>query len=109
LFSSFLCRVEKSPSKSLTIKTKDVKGSHSTKVEAIVETLIELQESHPGGKCIIFSSWVDVLEIIAKALIQNDISHCLLNQSGKKFQKELDRFKVKSICICLFSCIDLQK
>lgn len=38
------------------LKKVSVKGSHSTKVEALVETLLKLQESHPGEKCIIFSS-----------------------------------------------------
>lgn len=39
-----------------TKKVREIRGSHSTKVGAIVETLLQLQETHPGEKCIIFST-----------------------------------------------------
>ncbi|ODN03793.1 E3 ubiquitin-protein ligase SHPRH [Orchesella cincta] len=74
-------------------KAREVKGSHSTKVEAIVETLLQLQESHPGEKCIIFSTWNDVLEIVAAALNQNDIKYSYVNQSGRPFHANLEKFK----------------
>ncbi|CAL8087779.1 unnamed protein product [Orchesella dallaii] len=74
-------------------KAREVKGSHSTKVEAIVETLLQLQDSHPGEKCIIFSTWTEVLEIMANALNQNDIKYSYLNQSGKPFHANLQKFK----------------
>lgn len=119
-----MSRTTASPSKHNPNKRR-LKGSHSTKVEAILETLLQLQDSHPGEKIIIFSTvntsftivnsmfcsilkvlftylqWPDVLEIIAKALDQNDIRNYFLNQSGKKFQTELDRFKVRCIIIML--------
>lgn len=34
-----------------------------------------------------------MLEIVAKALEENDIRYSLLNQSGRKFQENLDKFK----------------
>ncbi|CAG7717070.1 unnamed protein product [Allacma fusca] len=75
-------------------KPVEVKGSHSTKVESVVGTLLRLQESHPGEKCLIFSQWTDVLEIIAHALEQNDIKHCILMNSSKfKFHTVIERFK----------------
>jgi hypothetical protein len=37
-------------------KKVEIRGSHSTKVQAIVETLLKLQDTHPGEKALIFSS-----------------------------------------------------
>uniref|UniRef100_A0A671W3I7 SNF2 histone linker PHD RING helicase n=1 Tax=Sparus aurata TaxID=8175 RepID=A0A671W3I7_SPAAU len=52
-----------------------VKGSHSTKVEAVVRTLKKIQVTDPGAKCLVFSTWLSVLDIIAKALFDNNMDN----------------------------------
>ena len=75
-------------------KPVEVKGSHSTKIEKVVETLLRLQESHPGEKVLVFSTWTDVLEIVGHALEQNDIKYCMLVSTSKnKFHETIERFK----------------
>jgi len=77
---------------------KQIKGSHSTKVEAIIETLLELQDTHPGEKVLIFSTWADMLSIIGRAMEENYIKHSFLSKSSgssgiNSFQAVTDRFK----------------
>ncbi|XP_054652894.1 E3 ubiquitin-protein ligase SHPRH isoform X1 [Dunckerocampus dactyliophorus] len=69
-----------------------VKGSHSTKVEAVVRTLIRIQVSNPGAKCLVFSTWQSVLDIIAKALFDNNMEFSQIN-GIHKFQQNLSSFK----------------
>lgn len=38
------------------VEARTVRGSHSTKVHAVVEQLLQLQYTHPGEKVLIFSS-----------------------------------------------------
>ncbi|XP_072221237.1 E3 ubiquitin-protein ligase SHPRH [Leuresthes tenuis] len=69
-----------------------VKGSHSTKVEAVVRTLKRIQVSNPGAKCLVFSTWQSVLDIIAKALFDNNMEFSQIN-GIHKFQENLSSFK----------------
>ncbi|XP_037342642.2 E3 ubiquitin-protein ligase SHPRH isoform X1 [Pungitius pungitius] len=69
-----------------------VKGSHSTKVEAVVRTLKKIQVSDPGAKCLVFSTWLSVLDIIAKALFDNNMEFSQIN-GIHKFQENLCSFK----------------
>ncbi|KAL0969794.1 hypothetical protein UPYG_G00232390 [Umbra pygmaea] len=69
-----------------------VKGSHSTKVEAVVRTLKEIQLTDPGAKCLVFSTWQSVLDIIAKALFDNNMEFSQIN-GIHKFQENLCSFK----------------
>uniref|UniRef100_A0A3Q1EY68 SNF2 histone linker PHD RING helicase n=1 Tax=Acanthochromis polyacanthus TaxID=80966 RepID=A0A3Q1EY68_9TELE len=69
-----------------------VKGSHSTKVEAVVRTLKKIQVSDPGAKCLVFSTWQSVLDIIAKALFDNNMEFSQIN-GIHKFQENLCSFK----------------
>lgn len=69
-----------------------VKGSHSTKVEAVVRTLMKIQSSDPGAKSLVFSTWQDVLDIIAKALQDNGMVFSQIN-GIQKFQENLSAFK----------------
>ncbi|XP_077395210.1 E3 ubiquitin-protein ligase SHPRH isoform X2 [Festucalex cinctus] len=78
-----------------------VKGSHSTKVEAVVRTLKKIQVSDPGAKCLVFSTWQSVLDIIAKALFDNNMEFSQIN-GIQKFQENLSSFKYeKNINILL--------
>uniref|UniRef100_A0A8C5QTF6 E3 ubiquitin-protein ligase SHPRH n=1 Tax=Leptobrachium leishanense TaxID=445787 RepID=A0A8C5QTF6_9ANUR len=69
-----------------------VKGSHSTKVEAVVRTLMKIQHRDPGAKSLVFSTWQDVLDIIAKALQDNSMVFSQIN-GIQKFQENLSAFK----------------
>ncbi|XP_067099259.1 E3 ubiquitin-protein ligase SHPRH isoform X1 [Osmerus mordax] len=69
-----------------------VKGSHSTKVEAVVRTLKKIQLTDPGAKCLVFSTWQSVLDIIAKALFDNNMEFSQIN-GIHKFQENLCSFK----------------
>lgn len=69
-----------------------VKGSHSTKVEAVVRTLKKIQLTDPGAKCLVFSTWQCVLDIIAKALFDNNMEFSQIN-GIHKFQENLCSFK----------------
>ncbi|XP_062980647.1 E3 ubiquitin-protein ligase SHPRH isoform X2 [Elgaria multicarinata webbii] len=72
-----------------------VKGSHSTKVEAVVRTLKKIQFKDPGAKSLVFSTWQDVLDIIAKALDDNSMEFSQINGINK-FQENLSAFKYDS-------------
>ncbi|NXK92854.1 SHPRH ligase, partial [Formicarius rufipectus] len=69
-----------------------VKGSHSTKVEAVVRTLKRIQFKDPGAKALVFSTWQDVLDIISKALYDNNMIFSQINGINK-FQENLSAFK----------------
>ncbi|NXJ97146.1 SHPRH ligase, partial [Corythaixoides concolor] len=69
-----------------------VKGSHSTKVEAVVRTLKRIQFKDPGAKSLVFSTWQDVLDIISKALCDNSMIFSQINGISK-FQENLSAFK----------------
>uniref|UniRef100_A0A1A8HC53 SNF2 histone linker PHD RING helicase, E3 ubiquitin protein ligase n=1 Tax=Nothobranchius korthausae TaxID=1143690 RepID=A0A1A8HC53_9TELE len=69
-----------------------VKGSHSTKVEAVVRTLKGIQMTDPGAKCLVFSTWQSVLDIIAKALFDNNMDFSQIN-GIHRFQENLTSFK----------------
>ncbi|XP_063765711.1 E3 ubiquitin-protein ligase SHPRH isoform X2 [Eleginops maclovinus] len=69
-----------------------VQGSHSTKVEAVVRTLKKIQLTDPGAKCLVFSTWLSVLDIISKALFDNNMDFSQIN-GIHKFQENLCSFK----------------
>ncbi|KAM6433911.1 E3 ubiquitin-protein ligase SHPRH [Rhynochetos jubatus] len=69
-----------------------VKGSHSTKVEAVVRTLKRIQFKDPGAKSLVFSTWQDMLDIISKALYDNNMIFSQINGINK-FQENLSAFK----------------
>ncbi|KAM5263916.1 E3 ubiquitin-protein ligase SHPRH isoform 2-T2 [Ctenodactylus gundi] len=69
-----------------------VKGSHSTKVEAVVRTLMKIQLRDPGAKALVFSTWQDVLDIISKALTDNNMEFAQISRV-KTFQENLSAFK----------------
>ncbi|XP_022082034.1 E3 ubiquitin-protein ligase SHPRH-like isoform X2 [Acanthaster planci] len=71
-----------------------VKGGFSTKVEAVVRTLLQLQEQDPNVKAIVFSTWVDVLTVIAKALKDNHVEFRSIGSRGERqFKENLMDFK----------------
>ena len=71
-----------------------VKGSLSTKIKAVVKTLIKIQTDDPNAKALVFSTWNDVLDIVGSALAENEISFAALHDQGK-FKRNLQKFKVR--------------
>ncbi|CAL1537480.1 unnamed protein product, partial [Lymnaea stagnalis] len=88
----------------VTTKKKEmlnVKGSHSTKIQAVVECLIRIRQQDPTAKSLVFSVWVSVLDILAAALAENKILYKSLHDLNY-FQKNLSSFKTeKSIQVLL--------
>eukprot|EP00795_Rhopilema_esculentum_P014371 gene14371-5419_t len=71
-----------------------VKGSYSVKIEAVIRKILEIGQNDPDGKIIVFSTWQDVLGIIAQALAENDIVFRYGLGSRQKFRGCLSDFKV---------------
>ncbi|XP_021928095.1 E3 ubiquitin-protein ligase SHPRH isoform X2 [Zootermopsis nevadensis] len=69
-----------------------VRGSHSTKVEAVVHRLLALRAEEPDVKALVFSTWEKVLDVLAHALTENSVSFSRL-QPGLKHQEILQDFK----------------
>ena len=74
----------------------EVKGSLSTKMEAVVRTLLRVEREEPKAKSLVFSAWPDVLDIVASGLQENGIQHAALHAQGK-FKRNLQKFKVLSV------------
>ena len=58
---------------------KQLKGRLSTKMEAVVKTLIKIQTLDPNAKSLVFSTWNGVLDILGEALDENDIHYAALH------------------------------
>jgi E3 ubiquitin-protein ligase SHPRH len=61
-------------------------------VEAIVRRLLLLLQLDPANKVIVFSSWLDVLDILSHALTANGIHHAF-GRGRKGFLQALEQFK----------------
>ena len=73
----------------------NVKGSLSTKVEAVVKELLKIQRADPEAKSLVFSTWNGILDIISEALDENEVHYAsLANPAGNKFKRNLQKFKV---------------
>ncbi|KAK4288850.1 hypothetical protein Pmani_038148 [Petrolisthes manimaculis] len=72
-----------------------VQGSLSTKVEGVARLMLRIRLGDPDAKVLVFSSWNDVLEVIADAFSQNGITYRSLHQRSK-FHKNLASFKTNS-------------
>ncbi|XP_039294861.1 E3 ubiquitin-protein ligase SHPRH [Nilaparvata lugens] len=82
--------------------TAEVKGSYTTKIAAMVSELIVLRSKEPQVKVLIFSKWDGVLDVLAEALTQNEISHSRLPSavSSKQRLQVLAEFKQADGGVC---------
>lgn len=71
----------------------EIKGSYSTKIQAIVKHTLLLRQDDETVKILVFSSWPSVLTALSEAFHKNNISHEILQ--SQKLQQRLDNFKVK--------------
>ena len=58
----------------------------------------------PDAKSLVFSTWSDVLDILASALLENGIQFAALQDQGK-FKRNLEKFKVRGFAI-FSNCIE---
>uniref|UniRef100_L7LZM8 Putative dead box-containing helicase-like transcription factor/dna repair protein n=1 Tax=Rhipicephalus pulchellus TaxID=72859 RepID=L7LZM8_RHIPC len=69
-----------------------VKGSHTTKIGAIIETILEIKADDPSAKALLFSSWSIVIDVLKKALEANEVPHITL-KPGPNFKNNLALFR----------------
>eukprot|EP01117_Protostelium_nocturnum_P016721 TRINITY_DN6684_c0_g1_i4.p1 TRINITY_DN6684_c0_g1~~TRINITY_DN6684_c0_g1_i4.p1 ORF type:complete len:1574 (+),score=500.65 TRINITY_DN6684_c0_g1_i4:183-4904(+) len=82
------------------INNEPLKGSFGTKIEGVVRHILSLRRKDALIKILVFSEWNEVLEIIASALKENEIS--FIQIKGKnKFDSKLKEFKEKNTNVLL--------
>ncbi|KAL3188009.1 hypothetical protein MRX96_004245 [Rhipicephalus microplus] len=69
-----------------------VKGSHTTKIGGIIETILEIKADDPSAKALVFSSWSTVIDVLKKALEANQVPHITL-KPGPNFKNNLALFR----------------
>lgn len=69
-----------------------VKGSHTTKIGGIIETILEIRADDPSAKALVFSSWSIVVDVLKKALEANQVSYITL-KPGPNFKNNLALFR----------------
>eukprot|EP01035_Chromulina_nebulosa_P016978 gene16978-22475_t len=78
--------------------THEVKGSWGTKIDTLIADVLLFIRSEDlmGEKAIIFSQWVEMVEIVSQALTYNNISHSCCTNYNKDFKLggPLDSFKI---------------
>ena len=82
-------QMSKEDSEEQTIK---IQGSLSTKMEGVVRTMLKIKEKDPQAKALIFSTWLEVLQVLSDSLAQNGVIHRTLLNSNN-FQSNLSAFK----------------
>jgi len=80
--------------------TRDFNKGYNIQVHVQVHSSTKFLQKHdwfqmldPDAKSLVFSTWTDVLDILASALIENDIPFAALQDQGK-FKRNLEKFKV---------------
>ncbi|XP_075553383.1 E3 ubiquitin-protein ligase SHPRH isoform X5 [Dermacentor variabilis] len=69
-----------------------LKGSHTTKIGGIVETILEIKADDSDAKALVFSSWSVVIDVLKKALEENEVSYIIL-KPGPNFKNNLALFR----------------
>jgi len=57
--------------------TIPVIGQWGTKIDHLLQDLLSISRREEGEKAIVFSSWVDMLQVVSAALHQNGLKHVL--------------------------------
>eukprot|EP00871_Galdieria_phlegrea_P003808 jgi/Galph1/4428/GphlegSOOS_G3051.1 len=77
-----------------TMQGEVVRDSFGTKISGIVIFLKMITERHPNCKCLLFSEWNDVLEIMSQALQHVNITFIRTQGNrGKKFDEAIQKFR----------------
>ena len=64
-----------------------------------MKCLVKIQSDDEDAKSLVFSTWTDVLDILAAALDENDIPYASLHNNAattqNKFKRNIQRFKAR--------------
>ncbi|KAL2526855.1 zinc ion binding [Abeliophyllum distichum] len=73
-----------------------VQGSYSTKIEAVTRRILWISSTNPAAKVLVFSSWMDVLDVLQHAFTANGISYVRM-KGGRKSQVAISQFRGQKI------------
>ena len=75
---------------------RKINGQYGTKIDQLIRDLLDFIESneHQSEKAIVFSQWIEMIDIVSQALINNHILYkcCIHSKDFKQFGS-LDQFK----------------
>ena len=71
-----------------------LQGSYSSKVREVVRCLKRIERDEPGCKALVFSTWQSLLDVVAQALSDNNITYRHLNshKHNTKYEQSLNRY-----------------
>jgi E3 ubiquitin-protein ligase SHPRH len=70
-----------------------VLGSYSSKVEAVVKRVLYITRSSKNNKVLVFSAWLELLDVIGHALKVNGVGYAQGKGQGVELQKALRKFR----------------
>lgn len=68
----------------LPAKLPRIQNEFSSKVTLVLKHILYLQSMDPSVRCLLFSYWEDVLNVMSSALSQQDIKHLRYDSSLDK-------------------------
>lgn len=80
--------------------TREVKGSWGTKVTRLVSDIVDVRDA--GEKCLVFTQWEDMLDIVHQALAENGVAVSRVS-SVKHFGEAISRFRRPDCTVLLLS------
>ncbi|XP_067947672.1 E3 ubiquitin-protein ligase SHPRH-like [Watersipora subatra] len=71
-----------------------VEGNYSSKVTEVIKCLKVIAREEPNAKALVFSTWTSLLEVVARALTENDITYQYLGgKYGRGYEEKLNDFR----------------
>ncbi|XP_054287252.1 E3 ubiquitin-protein ligase SHPRH-like [Macrosteles quadrilineatus] len=89
------------PQSSGASTSTSVKGSYSTKVEAVVGRTLSLICQEPDVKILIFSAWEKMLDLLAEAFRENNITFRRMKASKVSRRQSIKEFKGEGVTALL--------
>jgi hypothetical protein len=77
-------------------RRRRIKGDWGTKIDQLLCDLLDIADREETEKCIVFSTWVDMLHIVGAALKENSLDHvmCLQAKDFRGKGSKLNKFKL---------------
>ncbi|XP_008782680.2 E3 ubiquitin-protein ligase SHPRH isoform X1 [Phoenix dactylifera] len=88
------CQIEDASERSILVQ-----GSYGTKIEAVTRRILWITSKNQEAKILVFSSWNDVLDVVAHALAANNITYIRM-KGGRKSQVAIAQFKGQKHSLC---------
>jgi len=87
--------IEKPEEQEQAIQINELTLASSSKVNTLIKHLLTLQFHEPSAKCLVYSQWSSMLNIVANQLEQNGINYVRLDGSINqvKRQEAIERFR----------------